>query len=99
MSGCVAHDQPVAYFMTHGTDDEVCFYPEYGVPQLNDFANVNGCTAQTLPTPIGTEPACVDFADCLDGYPTRACIFVGPHTPSPTGNWVPGESWAFISQF
>jgi polyhydroxybutyrate depolymerase len=99
MSGCVAHDKPVAYFMTHGTEDTVCTYPEYGVPQLNDFANVNGCTPQTLPTPSGTAPSCVDFANCSEGHPTRACIFVGPHTPSPPGNWVPTETWTFISQF
>jgi polyhydroxybutyrate depolymerase len=100
MSGCVPHDQPVAYFMTHGTQDTVCTYPQYGVPELNDFAEVNGCTAQTLPTPSGTDPSCVDFANCTEGYPTRACIFVGPHTPSPTpNNWVPEETWKFISQF
>ena len=99
MSGCVQHNKPVAYFMTHGTEDSVCKYPTFGVPQLNDFAKVNGCMAQTLPTPSGTTPACVDFQGCMPGYPTRACIFVGDHTPSPAGNWVPKESWTFISQF
>jgi polyhydroxybutyrate depolymerase len=99
MSGCVQHSKPVAYFMTHGTQDDVCTYPAYGVPQVNDFASVNGCMSQTMPTPSGTAPACVDFPGCMPGYPTRACIFVGGHTPSPTGNWVPAESWKFISQF
>ena len=41
----------------------------------------------------------VDFPGCMSGYPTRACIFVGDHTASPPGNWVPMESWKFISQF
>jgi poly(3-hydroxybutyrate) depolymerase len=99
MSGCVEHDKPVAYFMTHGTEDSVCTYPEYGVPQLNDFAMVNGCMPHDMPTPSGSAHECVDFEGCMKGYPARACIFVGPHTPSPPGNWVPGESWAFISQF
>jgi poly(3-hydroxybutyrate) depolymerase len=99
MSGCVQHNKPVAYFMTHGTQDPVCTYPAYGVPQINDFARVNGCTAQAMPVPSGTGPACADFAGCMPGYPARACIFVGGHTPSPPGNWVPGESWRFISQF
>jgi poly(3-hydroxybutyrate) depolymerase len=99
MSGCVRHDKPVAYFMTHGTQDNVCIYPDFGVPQVNDFGRVNGCMAQTMPTPSGTAPACVDFPGCMSGYPTRACIFVGGHTPSPSGNWVPTESWKFISQF
>ncbi len=99
MSGCVQHNKPVAYFMTHGTSDDVCTYPEYGVPQVNDLAMVNGCVRRDMPTPSGTTPACVDFESCMPGYPTRACIFVGEHTPTPSGNWVPKESWQFISQF
>jgi len=99
MSGCVQHTKPVPYFMTHGTEDRVCTYPAYGVPQINDFAKVNGCMSQAMPTPSGTGHACVDFPGCMPGYPARACIFVGDHTPSPPGNWVPGETWKFISQF
>lgn len=103
MSGCVTpHNKPVAYFMTHGTKDSVCTYPGYGVPQLQDFAKVNGCMDATLPTPTSSASACVDFMGCTAGYPTRSCLFVGDHTPSPggTGNtWVPGETWKFISQF
>ena len=30
--------------MTHGTKDSVCTYPGYGVPQLQDFAKLDGCT-------------------------------------------------------
>ena len=99
MSGCAPHDTPVAYFMTHGNADSVCTYPQFGVPQVNDFAEVNGCTAQSMPTPSGQAPSCIDFEDCDPGYPVRACIFVGDHTPSPAGGWVPGETWDFISQF
>jgi polyhydroxybutyrate depolymerase len=102
MSGCVQHDKPVAYFMTHGTQDQVCTYPAYGVPQLEDFAMLNGCMSQTLPMPSGQMPSCVDFEGCSAAHPTRACIFVGPHTPSPpmtSNTWVPQETWDFISQF
>ena len=99
MSGCVQHTKPVAYFMTHGTQDSVCTYPGYGVPQINDFAKVNGCGTQTMPMPSGSEHLCVDYPNCMAAYPTRACIFVGDHTASPPGNWVPMESWKFISQF
>ena len=104
MSGCVAHDTPVAYFMTHGNQDSVCTYPGFGVPQVNDFAEVNGCTAQSMPEPTdssGNTPACIDFANCDPGYPVRACIFVGDHTPSPGGvnGWVPDETWTFFTQF
>jgi len=102
MSGCVQHNTPVAYFMTHGTMDSVCTYPDFGVPQVNDFAEVNGCMPRDMPTPSGQDPSCVDFEGCLEGHPTRACIFVGDHTPSPPSTqntWVPAETWDFISQF
>jgi hypothetical protein len=115
MSGCGKPDKPVAYFMTHGANDTECTYPGYGVPQLQDFAKENGCTSpdptlsrdaftKTMPVPTddsGETPACVDFMGCKQGYPTRACIFVGGHTPAPGGttSWVPAETWKFLSQF
>ena len=106
MSGCATpHTKPVAYFMTHGNQDTVCTYPDYGVPQVNDFAKINGCMARdmpTAPTDGGKTGNCVDFMGCMAAYPTRACIFQGPHTPSPpnaSSTWVPAESWKFISQF
>jgi poly(3-hydroxybutyrate) depolymerase len=115
MSGCAKHSRPVAYFMTHGTNDTTCTYPGYGVPELQDFAKTNGCTKPDptvtkaafqalMPTPTdssGKTPACFDFEGCKEGYPTRACLFVGSHTPSPggTSGWVPAESWKFLSQF
>jgi pimeloyl-ACP methyl ester carboxylesterase len=103
MSGCdQSHRVPVPYFMTHGINDSVCTYPEYGVPQLNDFAMRDGCTAQALPMPSGNAPSCVDFADCMSEFPVRACVFVGDHTPSPpstSNTWVPEETWKFLTQF
>jgi poly(3-hydroxybutyrate) depolymerase len=103
MSGCVSHSKPVAYFMTHGTNDTMCDYTTFGLKILSDFAKVDGCTTTTssLPVPTSTASACLDFAGCKAGYPVRACSFVGPHTPSPDGTsgWVPKESWKFISQF
>ncbi|MGC4063272.1 MAG: hypothetical protein QM784_01190 [Polyangiaceae bacterium] len=108
MSGCNRKDKPVAYFMTHGTKDSVCTYPNYGVPQVNDFASVNGCQAMDIPNTLkptdtsGKTPVCRDFQGCSAGHPTRACIFVGDHTPSPGGEantWVPAETWKFITQF
>lgn len=113
MSGCVAHTHPVPYFMTHGINDSVCTYPSYGVPQLEDFAKLDGCTspdptlsntafAAALGTPTdssGANPVCTSFTGCQAGYPVRSCIFVGDHTWQPGGNWVPTQSWNFISQF
>jgi hypothetical protein len=43
----------------------------------------------------------VDFRTCNAANPTRACIFVDDHTPSPPKEWtacVPGETWEFISK-
>jgi polyhydroxybutyrate depolymerase len=101
MSGCVQHDTPVAYFMTHGTSDDVCTYPQYGVPQVEDFAEINGCQSATLPTPDSDDGECIDYPGCTAGHPTRACIFVGEHVYNPGGqnSWVPGETWKFIKQF
>jgi poly(3-hydroxybutyrate) depolymerase len=115
MSGCDPHDTPVAYYMTHGINDSVCHYPGYGVPELQDFAKTNGCTspdpslsksafADAMPDPTdssGATPECVDFDGCDDGYPVRACIFVGDHTPTPGGrsSWVPADTWEFFTQF
>jgi poly(3-hydroxybutyrate) depolymerase len=113
MSGCDEHDKPVAYFMTHGTVDSVCKPPSFGIPQLQDFAKTNGCTApdpyQTstdlwavLPQPATTSPMCTEFSGCRSGYPVRACLFVGDHTwlvPTAATTWVPGETWSFISRF
>jgi poly(3-hydroxybutyrate) depolymerase len=107
MSGCNKKNKPVAYFMTHGTADNVCTYPGYGVPQINEFAKLNGCQAMDIPGTLkptdssGRNPACADFTGCQAAYPTRACIFVGGHVYNPGGStsWVPGETWKFISQF
>lgn len=101
MSGCVDHTTPVAYFMTHGTKDGVCTYPGYGVPQVEDFAKVNGCQTATLPTPTSDQGVCIDYPGCSAGHPTRGCIFVGDHVYNPGGSkqWVPAETWKFISQF
>jgi poly(3-hydroxybutyrate) depolymerase len=113
MSGTTAgHNKPVAYFMTHGTQDTVCTWPQFGLPQLEDFAKVNGCKSPdptlsasafqaALPQPTSTAGVCLEFTGCTAGYPTRSCLFVGPHTPSPdnTDGWIPKETWKFFSQF
>ncbi|HMA92985.1 MAG TPA: hypothetical protein VKP30_09880 [Polyangiaceae bacterium] len=108
MSGCTKKNKPVAYFMTHGTKDSVCTYPGYGVPQIADFASINGCQAIDIPSTLkptdssGMTPVCADYQGCQAGFPARACVFVGDHTPSPGGEaktWVPAETWKFITQF
>jgi poly(3-hydroxybutyrate) depolymerase len=109
MSGCdKANRKPVAYFMTHGNKDSVCTYPGYGIPQINDFAQLNGCQTMDIQNTLkptdssGKTPVCGDFQGCTADHPARACIFAGDHTPSPGGEattWVPAETWKFITQF
>ncbi|MGC4063313.1 MAG: cellulose binding domain-containing protein [Polyangiaceae bacterium] len=109
MSGCdKTNRKPVAYFMTHGTKDSVCTYPGYGVPQINDFAALDGCRSMDIPNTLkptdttGRTPVCADYQGCAADDPARACIFIGDHTPSPGGEattWVPGETWKFITRF
>lgn len=112
MSGCATHDTPVAYFMTHGTQDSICTYPQFGVPELQDFAQVNGCTVPNpafganqfeaaLPNPTDMSSSCIEFDGCMAGYPVRSCLFVGDHMWNPGGpsTWVPGEVWDFFTQF
>jgi len=72
MSGTTSgHNKPVAYFMTHGTKDSVCTWTgQYGWPQLEDFAKVNGCKSPdptlaeaafkaALPQPTSTAGVCL----------------------------------------
>jgi pimeloyl-ACP methyl ester carboxylesterase len=112
MSGCAKHEKPVAFFMTHGTSDSVCKWPSFPIPLIQDFGKLNGCTdpdpklaqdalVSALPKPTDSSGKCVDFKGCNPEYPTRVCLFVGDHTPSPggTSGWVPTETWKFLSQF
>jgi poly(3-hydroxybutyrate) depolymerase len=107
MSGCVKTNRgPVAYFMTHGNADGVCKYPGYGVPEAKDIASVNGCSTLDITNVLkptdnsGNTPVCGSFQDCKTGFPCRACIFVGDHTPNP-GNkgWVADSTWKWFTQF
>jgi poly(3-hydroxybutyrate) depolymerase len=103
----------VSMFITHGTVDGTCTWPNYGFPQIKDIAQRDGCTAMDIPSLANptddTHPVCFDYKDCEQGLPCRACIFKGDHTPSPgpvKGNdwgeastWVPDSTWSFFKQF
>jgi poly(3-hydroxybutyrate) depolymerase len=99
LSGCVQHTKPVAYLMIHGTSDSTLRYPGAGLPLLNDFAKVNGCTPQPIPDPRNSQFACVDYTGCMPGYPARGCLWPGGHTWKAPGTWLPEQAWKFISQF
>jgi poly(3-hydroxybutyrate) depolymerase len=112
MSGCDQSNRgPVPIFISHGTEDTTCTWPNYGEPQINDLAERNGCQTEDLyaqchPTSI-MDPVCIDYQGCDEGYPARACIFKGPHIGSPgtegtygkNNTWVPQANWDFFKQF
>ncbi|HEX2957881.1 MAG TPA: hypothetical protein VHO70_13680 [Chitinispirillaceae bacterium] len=110
MSGCSQSNRgPVAMFITHGTNDNVCKYPNSGPGQLKDLAQRNGCEAMDVPALLkptdssGKNPACASYSGCNTKYPCRACIFVGTHEYMPGGGaantWVDDSTWSFFKQF
>lgn len=110
MSGCDASSRgPVPMFITHGTNDGVCKWTDkYGQNQINDLAKRSGCEEVDLfntckPTDqTGMTPVTVNYKNCQPGFPFKACIFVGDHTPSPGGEkntWVDDSTWNYFKQF
>ena len=65
----------------------------------------NGCTVPaTIPTWQSGNHLCYDFSGCRPEFPTKACTFNGSHVnihsdPGSTVNWIPEESWKFITQY
>jgi poly(3-hydroxybutyrate) depolymerase len=97
---CTPGTTPIAYFGAIGTEDEF----SKGQQAAEHFAEVNGCTAQTSPTPPAGGHVCFSYEGCSAGYPVRFCPFDGDHTATPldsgqTTTWVPDEVWTFFSQF
>ena len=106
---------PIAFFESHGLDDQTFKYDEEGMKVLGIFSKLNGCTAQTPPKAGDNAHTCVSFDGCSAGHPVRLCNFgkgennpktggPGGHYPSPkdpgqTTSWVPAEAWTFIPQF
>jgi len=101
MSGACTGTTPIAYYGATGTQDSGY---AGGQKAIQHFAEVNGCTAQTLPTPPTGGHTCVSFEGCSAGHPVRWCPFDDIHTPSPRDSgksttWQPQEVWTFLSQF
>lgn len=101
MSGACTGTTPIAYYGATGTQDSGY---SGGQTAVQHFAQVNGCTAQTLPTPPTGGHTCISFAGCSAGHPVRWCPFDDIHTPSPrdkgaSTTWQPKEVWTFLTQF
>ena len=105
LSGCDGGNTPIAYMHVHGVRDGVLDISR-GRELRDHYVTVNGCTPQNPPEPArdsGTH-ICTSYEGCSDGHPLRWCAHGGDHNPTEkdagqSKSWVPGEAWAFISQF
>ena len=106
LSGCDGGTTPIAYFHAHGVSDSVLNFEQFGIPLRDRYVALNGCAPQNPPAPAagsGTH-ICTSYEGCSEGHPVRWCAHGGDHNPTEkdqgqSESWVPGEAWAFISQF
>jgi len=106
LSGCDGGTTPIAYFHAHGVADSVLNFTQSGVPLRDRYVALNGCTPQNPPAPAANSGThiCTSYEGCSEGHPVRWCAHGGDHNPTEkdqgqSESWVPGEAWAFISQF
>lgn len=99
---------PIAYYASQASGDSSGPpAPTSGRVKQAEFAAVNGCTPEPSATtfPAAGQPhTCTEYKDCTTGYPTKYCVFDGPHgwepnDPGETTSWNPPEAWDFITQF
>jgi poly(3-hydroxybutyrate) depolymerase len=99
-SGGCTPSKSVAFYASHGTNDNVLGY-DGGVSMAQTFATQNSCTWMT-PTKASGNHVCTNLMGCKTGWPVEFCSFVGPHTPDPQEGgqrWQPAEVWKFFNQF
>ena len=107
LSGCSGGTMPMAYYATHGLDDNTLKIAG-GRTMRDKFVINDGCMAMNPPEPAegsGTH-ICTSYAGCSAGHPVRWCAFAGSngHDPSPKDpnqsmTWNPAEAWKFFTQF
>ncbi len=89
---------PVAYLGSLGTQE----MPNNSqATQTDQFAKVNGCTIETLPTAATGTHVCTPYKNCKDGFPVTWCSYDGGHGFQDTDSgssmtWVPAAVWAFL---
>jgi len=89
---------PVAYLGSLGTQE----MPNNSQKtQTDQFAKVNGCTIETLPTAETGKHVCTPYKGCNDGFPVTWCSYDGGHGFQDTDSgsstsWVPSTVWAFL---
>jgi len=103
MSGGCKPTKPVAYYASHGTNDNVLNY-DRGVSLCENYAKVDGCNWETPTKVTSGNHVCTSMKGCTNEYPVEFCSFNGPHTPDPTDpgqhlSWEYQNVWNFFSQF
>jgi poly(3-hydroxybutyrate) depolymerase len=91
---------PVAYLGTLGTSD---VSGNSQATQTDQFAKVDGCTIETLPTATTGKHVCTPYKGCKDGFPVTWCSYDGGHGFQDTDSgssstWVPQAVWDFLSK-
>jgi len=90
---------PVAYLGSLGTQE----MPNNSQKtQTDQFAKVNGCTIETLPTADTGKHVCTPYKGCKDGFPVTWCSYDGGHGFQDTDSgsstsWVPAAVWDFLT--
>ncbi|HET7545659.1 MAG TPA: hypothetical protein VFK05_37585 [Polyangiaceae bacterium] len=90
---------PVAYLGTLGTSD---VSGNSQATQTDQFAKVDGCTIETLPTATTGKHGCTPYKGCKEGFPVTWCSYDGGHGFQDTDagssmTWVPQVVWDFLS--
>ena len=90
---------PVAYLGTLGTSD---VSGNSQATQTDQFAKVDGCTIETLPTATSGKHVCTAYKGCKEGFPVTWCSYDGGHGFQDTDagssmTWVPQVVWDFLS--
>ncbi len=103
--------EPIAFFSTTGTTDNLCKYinsdakKEGGKYCVLQHIEDNGCAAPaTIPTATGTTHVSTEFPGCKEGYPVIFGSFQGGHSnsakdPGSNVNWIAKETWDFFMRF
>jgi len=103
LSGNCKPSKPVAYYASHGTNDNVLNY-NGGVTLCQNYAITDSCKWETPTKVTSGNHVCTNMQGCMTGYPVEFCSFDGPHTPDPTDpgqkvSWEYQNVWNFLSQF
>ena len=103
--------EPVAYYQTTGTGDNLCSWvnsdakKQGGKYCVLQHIEDNGCTVPSdIPTATTGKHISTEFSGCKEGYPVKFSSHNGGHqgTASDQGsseNWIAKETWEFFMRF